>query len=71
MFFTKAIDNLTPRLQRMRMCMMGSSYIFHVPGEDLIAADTLSRAHLQEQSSNDLVDEDEAYVEQVISTLAV
>ncbi|CAG7725840.1 unnamed protein product, partial [Allacma fusca] len=46
---TKNLDELSPRLLRFRMRMMRYSYdIFHTPGQDLVAADTLSRNPLPE-----------------------
>ena len=42
---SKNLEDLTPRLQRFRMRLMRFQYtISHVPGKDLIIADTLSRA---------------------------
>ena len=41
----KSLDQLPPRIQRMKMRLMGFSYtIIHVPGKELYTADTLSRA---------------------------
>ena len=44
---SKQLDSLPPRVLRFRLCMDRFSYnIHHVPGKDLHAADTLSRAPL-------------------------
>ena len=41
----KPIDELPLRIQRFRMRLMKFSYrIFHVPGKNLVIADTLSRS---------------------------
>lgn len=41
----KSLDQLPPRIQRMKMRLMGfSDTIIHVPGKELYTADTLSRA---------------------------
>ena len=45
----KTLDELPPIIQRFRMMLMRSLYsISHVPGKDLITADTLSRAPVME-----------------------
>lgn len=42
---SKSLDELPPRIQRMKMRLMRYSYkIYHVPGKELYTADTLSRA---------------------------
>jgi len=42
---SKSLDELPPRIQRMKMRLMRYSYkIVHVPGKELYTADTLSRA---------------------------
>ena len=44
----KNLDELPPRFQRFKMRLMEySSNICHIPGKDLIIADTLSRAPLR------------------------
>ncbi|GBN27584.1 Retrovirus-related Pol polyprotein from transposon 17.6 [Araneus ventricosus] len=43
-FSKKNLDNLSPRLQRIKLRMMKFSYtIVHIPGKELFAADALSR----------------------------
>ena len=50
----KTIDEIPPRIQRMRMRMMRYSYeVRHVAGKDLHTADTLSRAPISTPSSPD------------------
>ncbi|UYV79900.1 K02A2.6-like [Cordylochernes scorpioides] len=44
-FTSKNIDDLTPRIQRLRLRIMRYSYkIVHTPGKNLIVADALSRS---------------------------
>eukprot|EP00794_Sanderia_malayensis_P006690 gene6690-7446_t len=44
---SKALYNMPPRIQRFRMRLMRYSYtIKHIPGKELVIADTLSRAPL-------------------------
>lgn len=68
-FTTKNLDDLTPRLQRLRMRMMRYDFeIFYTPGKDLIAADALSRQPLQVKDSNDeLEDEIMGHVNQIVT----
>lgn len=48
LFGLKNLDELPPRIQRFRMRLMKYSFnICHIPGKDLIIADTLSRAPLR------------------------
>ena len=69
---TKNLDELPPRIQRFRMHLMRYHFtISHVPGKNLVVADTLSRApipdmHLVDQDFNAEV---EAYVATVRQTL--
>jgi transposase InsO family protein len=54
LFGHKTLDEIPPRIQRMRMRMMRFSYdIVHVPGKDLHTADTLSRAPLSVPPTKD------------------
>lgn len=72
LFSSKALDDLTPRLQRLRMRMMRYKYsITYVPGKELLAADALSRSLLQETGSLDLEQEVGAYVRQVRANIPV
>ena len=48
LFGSKNLDELPPRIQRFRMRLMKYSFnICHIPGKDLVIADTLSRAPLR------------------------
>lgn len=70
LFSSKSLNDLTPRLQRMRMRMMRYTYeITYVPGKQLMAADTLSRAPLPLKESSELEEEVEAFVQFVRSTV--
>lgn len=58
LFTRKPVDDLTPRLQRLRLRMMRYDYTMqHVPGKDLVVADALSRQPLAAHGSTDLADE--------------
>ena len=71
----KTLDEFPPRIHRFRMRLMRFRYsISHVPGKDLITADTLSRAPVvesQEPHDKSFQDECQAYVNAVISALPV
>lgn len=46
-FNAKHLDELTPRLQRLKLTMLRYSYeVFYTPGKQLYTADTLSRSPL-------------------------
>ena len=63
----KSLDELPPRIQRMKMRLMRFSYrIVHVPGKELYTADTLSRAPVTETIENSLTEEVEAFVNVVM-----
>ena len=67
----KNLDELTPRIQRFRMRLMGYKYsISHLPGKDLITADALSRAPVTQPSRQDdvLIQEVQAFVDLIISS---
>ncbi|MDD9361325.1 MAG: reverse transcriptase, partial [Anaplasma sp.] len=58
LFTRKPVDDLTPRLQRLRLRMMRYDYTMqHVPGKDLVVADALSRQPLKEQDTTHLAEE--------------
>lgn len=43
--YSQYYDELSPRLQRLRMKMMHYDFeVFHSPGKEIVAADCLSRA---------------------------
>ena len=69
----KSLDDLTPRLQRLKMRLMRYSFdVFHTPGKDLLAADALSRTPQQEEEPNfDLEDEIELFVNQITDTVPI
>lgn len=72
LFGSKGIDELTPRLQRMRMRLMRYTYdIVYVPGRDLTVADTLSRSPLQKAESTELEDDVQGYLHWVASSIPV
>ena len=69
---TKPVDDLTPRLQRMRLRLMKYNYkVEYVRGKQLVLADCLSRAPevLAKDHEGDLSEEIEAYIRFVINTL--
>ena len=70
----KHLDELSPRIQRMRMRLMRSSYtISHVPGKDSIIPDTLSRAPIYRKLSCEeqaLADNVKVYVDFVLKNLS-
>lgn len=67
------MDELTPRLQRIRMHLMRYNYkVIHVPGKHLVLADSLSRNPLATTNivdKNDFSDKTESYVKFVIGNL--
>ena len=69
----KHLDDLSPRIQRMRMSLMRFSYtISDVPGKDLVIPDTLSRAPVCRKVSCEkqaLADDIKAYVDFVLKNL--
>ena len=71
----KTLDELPPRIQRFTMRLMRFRYgISHVPGKDLITADTLSLAPVvesQQPEDKSFQDECQAYVNAVMSALPV
>ena len=72
LFSTKLLDELPIRVQQFRMRMMRFNFsISHVPGKNLVIADTLSRAPSSRATSGDhlLQDEADAYVQMMIQTL--
>ena len=52
LFGSKTLVELPPRIQRFQMRLMKYSFkILHVPGKELVTADTLSKAPLDKQLS--------------------
>ncbi|CAG7718948.1 unnamed protein product, partial [Allacma fusca] len=69
---SKNVDELSPRLQRIRMRMMRYTYeIFHTPGKELIAADTLSRNPLPETGTGEFDVEVDAQVSLIVQNIPV
>ena len=69
---TKLLDELPIRVQRFRMRLMRYDFtISHIPGKDLVTADTLSRAPVAEGTSLDqsLQEEVNAYVQLTLESL--
>ena len=69
---TKALDELSPRIQRFRMRLMRYSYdVVYTPGKNLTTADMLSRAPVGSPKEVDLQKESEAavFVQLVIDSL--
>ena len=78
LFSTKLIDELPLRIQRFRLRLMRYDFtVSHVPGKNLMTADTLSRAPLGEgmldcdelHNQEELRKEAEAYVQAVLICL--
>ena len=72
LFSTKNLEELPLRVQRFRLQMMRYSFsITHVPGKQLVIADTLSRAPLSEPTSadNSLQEETAAIVNLILNHL--
>ncbi|UYV63574.1 K02A2.6-like [Cordylochernes scorpioides] len=71
-FTSKNIDDLTPRIQRLRLRIMRYSYkIVHTPGKNLIMADALSRSPRMKVGTQELEEELCAYVQQVVSFMPI
>lgn len=67
---SKSLDELPPRIQRLRMRLMAFCYsISHVAGKKLATADVLSRAPLRESGRPTQEEEIKLYVSMVMSTL--
>ncbi|UYV84803.1 K02A2.6-like, partial [Cordylochernes scorpioides] len=71
-FTSKNIDDLTPRIQRLRLRIMRYSYkIVHTPGKNFIVADALSRSPRMKVGTQELEEELCAYVQQVVSFMPI
>ena len=54
LFTSKGLDELPVRVQCFRLCLMRFNFtVSHVPGKDLIVADTLSRAPVSSRVTDD------------------
>ena len=66
----KDIEQLPPRLQRLRLRLMRYTFeIVHIPGKDLKTADTLSRAPIVSSSTTNLEQDINLYVQSVVENL--
>ncbi|GBM33340.1 hypothetical protein AVEN_194946-1 [Araneus ventricosus] len=69
-FMHKALDGLSPRLQKMKLKMIRYSYqVQYIPGKDLVIADALSRSPIEGREDEELLEEITAYIQMVIATL--
>ncbi|UYV76763.1 K02A2.6-like [Cordylochernes scorpioides] len=67
-FSTKNLDEMTPRIQRLRLRMMRYSYsIHHTPGKDIVVADALSRSPIKISHEKDLENGICSFVQQITS----
>ncbi|UYV66641.1 K02A2.6-like, partial [Cordylochernes scorpioides] len=67
-FSTKNLDEMSPRIQRLRLRMMRYSYsIPHMPGKDIVVADALSRSPIKISHEKDLENEICSFVQQITS----
>ena len=67
---SKSLDELPPRIQRLRMRLMRFSYtISHVPGKDIATADVLSRAPIENTADGLQEEEVNLYVDTVMARL--
>ena len=69
---TKLLDELPIRVQRFRMRLLRYDFtISHIPGQDLVTADALSRAPVSNSTASDqlLKEEVDAYIQAVIDSL--
>ena len=72
LFSNKSFENLPVRVQQFRLPMMRFDYtIAHVPGKQLVIADTLSRAPSREPVESDLLlqYETSAFIEMIVNGL--
>ena len=66
----KSLDQLPPRIQHMKMRLMGFSYtIIHVPGKEFYTADTLSRTPVPCHFIEDLTGEVDVFANVVMQGL--
>ncbi|XP_054276767.1 uncharacterized protein K02A2.6-like [Macrosteles quadrilineatus] len=69
-FKIKDLDNITPRLQRIRLRLMRYTYdITYTPGKQLILADALSRDTENSEEEWELTEEILAYIQNIDTTL--
>ena len=73
---THCLDQLLPRIQRFRMCLLRFNIesMIHVTGKEMYTSDTLSRLMARKSVSNDVNkfnEETEAYVCSILDSLPV
>ena len=67
---SKSLDELPPRIQRLRMRLMRFSYtISHVPGKEIATADVLSRAPENSTPAGLSEEEINLYADSIIASL--
>ena len=74
LFSSKNLDDLPLRVQRFRLRMMRFNFtISHVPGKQLIIADTLSRAPVSMPKESDigLTEEANAFIQAIVKSLPI
>ncbi|UYV82085.1 K02A2.6-like [Cordylochernes scorpioides] len=65
-FTSKSLEDMTPRLQRLKMRMMRYSYqISHIAGKKKIVADMLSRKPMSKPHKDELEEELSAYIQSI------
>ncbi|KAM7281966.1 uncharacterized protein ISCGN_002124 [Ixodes scapularis] len=70
LFGSKSLDDLTPRLQRLRMRLMRYSFeVVHVPGKELQAADSLSRSPLPQRQDREMQEEIDCFIRHIETSL--
>lgn len=68
-FSTKTLDSLSPRLLRFKIRLARYSYnIVHVPGKDLLIADTLSRQPIEPSADEERFPDAEEYINLLFSS---
>ena len=67
---SKNLDEMPPRIQRLRLRLLKYQFtISHVPGKNLVLADTLSRAPLEAEQSSNMQEEIDLYVDTILAKL--
>ena len=67
---TKQLEEIPLRVQRFRLRLLKYAYkIVHIPGKELVVADTLSRAPIEDTEGGDLEIETAAYANGIMESL--